>query len=218
MRTSRFAVLALMLMLVLTACGGGDSGDTTAPEDTTAPTTESTDNPAGEVSSLSDMPDECIDAFRTFLQELEPLIEGRDFNAMTQADMEALSTELETVTAPLEEQTADCPDLDMTTEDSLAAMREFAEDEAPGTVAYFVWLEEFINSVGEGGTAASGDCETDIAAIQALVDAGGTMQDLPLGELSTAGQLMTAISSECSSERVQEFMSDPAVVTWMSGG
>ena len=76
MRNSRFAALALMLVVALTACGGDSSTTTTTAADTTAPTTETTDNPAGEVSSLSDMPEECLDAFRTFLQELEPLIEG----------------------------------------------------------------------------------------------------------------------------------------------
>jgi hypothetical protein len=217
-----------MLMLTLAACGGGTSGDTTAPADdgtetTTTPTTVATTADSGnEVSSLADMPQECIDAFRTFLQEIEPIVEGRDFNAMTQADMEALSTELEEATAPLEDEVADCPELDMEAEDSIAEMREFAEAEAPGTVAYFVWLEEFINSLGGedglgGGAAVSGDCETDIAAMQAMVDAGGTMSDLTVGELAAAGQLITAISTECAAERLQEFMEDPAVEAWMSG-
>ena len=218
MRNARFALLALMLVVAIAACGGDSSSTTTAPADTTAPTTETTDNPAGEVSSLSDMPQECLDAFRTFLQELEPLVEGRDFNAMTQADMEALSTELETATAPLEEQTANCPDLDMTAEDSIAAMKEFAEDEAPGTLAYFVFLEQFIGSVGEGAGEASGDCETDLAALDAYVAQGGTMNDLPLGELTTAGALMAAVSTECSPERFQEWVTQEAVAAWMAGG
>ena len=137
---------------------------------------------------------------------------------MTQADMEALSTELETARPRLEEQTANCPDLDMTAEDSIAAMREFAENEAPGTVAYFVWLEQVIGSVGEGAGEASGDCETDLAALEAYVAQGGTMNDLPMGELATVGALMTAVSTECPAERFQEWVAQEDVAAWMAGG
>jgi hypothetical protein len=141
---------------------------------------------------------------------------------MTQDDMEALSTELEEASLPLEEQVEDCPDLDMEAEESIAEMREFAEAEAPGTVAYFIWLEEFIAAMGGegglgGGTTASGDCETDIAAVQAMVDAGGTMSDMTVGELAAAGELITAISTECAADRLQEFMADPDVAAWMGG-
>ena len=225
MRTSRFALLALMLLVVLAACGGDASTDTTTPADdggdtTTTPAAVSTTEGSGEqVSSLADMPEECLDAFRTFLQELEPLVEGRDFNQMTQADMEAFLAEIEPISAPLEEQTADCPDVDLSAEESLAAMREFAEAEAPGTVAYFIWLEEFIGSFGEGssGVEASGDCETDLATLDEYVAQGGTMSDLPVGELAGVGALITAVSSECSPERFQEWVTDEANAAWMSG-
>ncbi len=224
MKTSRFALLGLMLLVVL-ACGGSSSGDTTTPADdgagetTTTPTTVATTTDSGEqVSSLADMPQECLDAFRAFLQELEPLVEGRDFNQMTQADMEAFLAEIEPISAPLEEQTADCPDVDLSAEESLAAMREFAETEAPGTVAYFAWLEEFIVSFGEGGgVEASGDCETDLATLDEYVGQGGTMSDLPVGELAGVGALLTAVSTECPPERFQEWVTEEANATWMAG-
>ena len=56
-----------------------------------------------------------------------------------------------------------CPDASGTDEEAFAAMIEIAEREAPGTVPYFRWIEEFAGSMGEGGgLTSSGDCETDI--------------------------------------------------------
>jgi hypothetical protein len=226
-KSSRSISLAVALLLIA-ACGGAASGgSTTAPPDVT--TTEGVDvtSPPDETSipgeddpgvvSLEDMPAECIEAFRAFLQAIEPYVEDVDFQNATMADLEALSAEMEPILAPFEEETIDCPDLDMSEEESVAAMREMAERDAPGTVAYFAWIEEFMVAGGAGGAEVSGDCETDIATLQGYVDQGGTMSDLTMGELTAVGELMTAIGTECSSERFQEWFSQEDVIAWQSG-
>ena len=229
MKSSRVVVLILML-LVIAACGGGASGDsTTVPADTTTPgadvtsPAESTTLPEddesdpGTITDLSDMPAECVDAFRAFLQELEPIVEDIDFENATMADLEEFSTQIEPIATQFEGETASCPELDPSTEESIAFMREVAEQDAPGAVAYFDWLEEFIVSIEGGGGSASGDCETDIAALQAYVDQGGTMADLTVSDVAAVSGLMTAASTECPPERFQEWISQEDVAAWAAG-
>jgi hypothetical protein len=220
-RTGLIAVLALMLLLV-SACASGatetteaaaaDPTTTAADEPTTTEATEETSDP-GSVGSLGDMPAECVEAFRTFLREIEPIVEDFDFESATMADLETLGTEFETLSTDFEEETASCPELDATTEESFAAMIEFARNEAPGTVGYFEFLQQF-------ATAASGtvseDCETNIAAAQEFVDRGGSMQDLTLAESTQLGQLFAAISNTCSPERAGEWFAEEDVNEFMS--
>jgi len=223
-KSSRIVVVLLMLMVVA-ACGGGASGgSTTVPVDTTTggadvttppeSTTVPQDENPGTITDMSDMPAECVDAFRAFLQELEPIVADIDFENATMADLENFGTEIEPIASQFEAETATCPELDLSTEDSIAFMREIAEQDAPGTVAYFQWLEEFVAGMEGGGTAASGDCETDIAALQAYVDQGGAMSDLTMGEIAAVTSLMTAVSTECTPERFQEWISQEDVAAW----
>jgi len=226
-KSSRVLVLFVMLLLIA-ACGGGAAGDsttvpadtttgaadTTVPESTTIPEDDGSD--PGTITDLSDMPAECVDAFRAFLQELEPIVVDIDFENATMADLEAFGTDIEPIASQFEAETATCPELDLSTEDSIAFMRDIAEQDAPGTVAYFDWLEEFIVSIDGGGTA-SGDCETDIAALQVYVDSGATMSEMTMGDVSAVTSLMTAASTECSPERFQEWLSQPDVAAWAAG-
>jgi len=228
-KSSRIVVL-FMMFLVVAACGGGASGgSTTVPADTTTGAADVTSPPEsttvpeedesdpGTITDMSDMPAECIDAFTAFLQELEPIVEDIDFENATMADFEAFGTEIEPIASQFEDETASCPELDLSTEESIAFMREVAEQDAPGTVAYFVWLEEFIASMDDGGASASGDCETDIAALQTYVDQGGTMSDLTMSDVAAVTSLMTAVSTECSPERFQEWVSQEDVAAWAGG-
>lgn len=228
MKMSRSVALVLALLLIA-ACGGGASGgSTTVPADgvtttegvdVTSPPDETTvpDDDPGSVASLDDMPAECIEAFRAFLRALEPYVEDVDFENSTMEELNALFTEMEPILTPFEEQTASCPELDISDEESIALMREMAERDAPGTAAYFAWIEEFTASADDGGAAVSGDCETDIAALQGFVDQGGTMADMTLGEMTTVGNLMAAASTECSPERFQEWVSQEDVAAWANG-
>jgi hypothetical protein len=214
MRRGRNLVLAALVMVLL-ACQSGTTTETTAaPVETTDAPTETAD--AGSVGSVDDMPAECMDALREYLQAIEPVVEGIDFQSLTQTDFEAVSEELEAATAGFEERTESCPDLDVSTAESFSIIREFAEEEAPGTVAYFTFIEDFVGALESGGNA-SGDCETDIAAFQEFVDRGGSMADLTAAEVAEASTLMSSIGANCSDERFLEWSQDEDIQTWISG-
>jgi hypothetical protein len=221
--------LLILLVVLVTACGGTAATTTAAePDDTT--TTEAPpvdeeggeDEGTGETVDFSDMPQECIDAFVDFLQAIEPIVEGFDFENATLEDMETIGTELEAVTeAPTAEmENLDCPDPSGTDEEAFAAMIEIAENEAPGTVAYFEWIEGFTGSFGDEGTStgSSGDCETDIEAMEAIIADNDSMADLTLTEVTEFGALMTTITTDCSTDRAQEFLTQPEVQEFLSSG
>jgi hypothetical protein len=225
-KSSRSIVLVLALFL-FAACGGASSGgSTTAPPDvvttggadTTAPSADTTapseDDPG--VASLDDMPAECIEAFSNFLQAIEPFIQDIDFENSTGAELEAVFAEIEPISDSFEAETANCPELDMSNEESVAAMQAMAERDAPGTAGYFAWLASFMANVDDGGASVSGDCETDIATLQAFVDRGGTMADLTMSELTEVSNLMVAAGTECTPERWNEWLDQDSVAAWGS--
>lgn len=223
MRVTRVAVLAAFL---LAACGGAAETGTTTPN--TEPNVSTTAVPTGsddgsQIVTVEDIPQECIDAFATYLRAIEPVIQDMDFNTASANEFEAIGTELEAATAAFEEASTagGCEDinLDLSDEESFDLIIELAQREAPGTVAYFEWIRDFSASMGEGtGAAASGDCETDIEAFQAIVDQGGTMSDLPMAEIGSVSNLITAISSECSVERMGEFFAKEDVAAFLETG
>jgi hypothetical protein len=215
--------LLILLILLVTACGGTAATTTEAEADDTTTTTAPIDEENGETVDFADMPQECIDAFVNFLQAIEPVVEGFDFENATIEDMETIGTELEAATeAPTAEMDSlDCPDPSGTDEEAFAAMIDIAEREAPGTVAYFEWIQDFTGDFedGEGTTGgASGDCETDIETMEALIAESDGMGDMTLAEVTAFGSLMTAITTECSADRAQEFLSQPEVQEFMASG
>lgn len=224
--------LLTLLVVLVTACGGTAATTTAAePDDTTttaAPVDEAgedegAEDGSGETVDFADMPQECIDAFVDFLRAIEPTVEGFDFESATIEDMETMGTELEAVTEgpAAEMESLNCPDPTGSDEETFAAMIEIAEREAPGTVAYFEWIKELAGSFGSGdgtSTGSSGDCETDIAAMEAMIAEHDTMADLTFDDIAQFGALMTTITGTCSSERAQEFLSQPEVQEFMNSG
>jgi len=225
--------IALVLALVaLAACGGEDAGTTTvadAGDDEAtstsaaaeATTTTADDEDDGQVVGIDDIPQECMDLFVSFLRDIEPLVEPVDWANATTEDLEELGTALEPLTEEYDASVAGtgCDDLelDATDEESFEFMIDMAEREAPGAVAYFEWIRDFTSGMSDA-PQASGDCETDIAAMQAIVDQGQTMNQLPMAELTAVGSLMTAIAMECPPERSAEFFEKEDVAAFTSGG
>jgi hypothetical protein len=164
------------------------------------------------------MPAECVDALVGFLKAIEPAMEGVDFSTVTAGDLEELGAELEALGADysgtLED--LDCPDPEGSDEEAFAAMIEIAEREAPGTVAYLEWIESFADAADSIGEA-SGDCETDIAAFESIVDEKGSMANLTMEEVVEVGGLVSSISTVCSPERAQEFLSQDDVTSFLDG-
>jgi hypothetical protein len=207
-----FRALTLILAVALAACGGGDVTETTTSAEAPATTA---DEGEGTVS-FDDMPAECVEALVGFLQAIEPALEGIDFSTRTAAELEAVGAEMEALgddyATTLDD--LDCPDPEGSDEEAFAAMIEIAEREAPGTVAYLEWIESFAaaaDSVGE----TSGDCETDIAAFEAIVDEKGSMTNLTMEEVVEVGGLVTSISTVCTPDRAEEFLSQEKVTNFL---
>ena len=232
--TRRLLAGLIAATLVLAGCGGGDGGadsstttadevetpTTGAPVDTTVATTD--DDDGGQTVGIGDIPQECVDAFVAFLREMEPIVEGVDWESASLEDLEALGEELEPLTADYEAATAGsaCEDLevDASAEESFQYMIDLASREAPGTVPYFEMIRDFAGGFGEGlGAGVSNDCETDIAAVQAIVDEGGSMAELEASQLATMGGLVASITANCSTERAAEFFSQEDITNFMGG-
>ena len=220
-------LLIVLLLVLVAACGGAADSTTTgaSAETTAAPTTTGAvaeeggeDTGTDNTVSIADMPEECIDAFVQFLQAIEPVVADFDFENASVDEFEAMGTELETVGAEQEAEmeSLNCPDTSGTDEETFAAMIDIAEREAPGAVPYFRWIEEFAGAFGEGGSTASGDCETDIGALEAVIADNETMGDMTMTEVAEVGALMTAITTECSAERVEEFFAQQEVETFLN--
>lgn len=233
----RLLIGLLATVLAVGACGGGDGGaDTTDATDGAAtPTTQAQvtsteategDDGDGQTVDIGDIPQECVDAFVGYLREIEPVLEEVDWANATMADFEGIAESLESVTAEYETTItgSNCDDLevDASGEESFEYMIDLAREEAPGTVPYFEMIRDFTEGFGEGfgegsDTEVSNDCETDIATLQAIVDEGVPMQELPAGELGAIGGLITSISANCTQDRSLEFFSKEDVAAFMAG-
>ena len=209
MRVFRASILILTVALV--ACGGDGGTDTTLAETSTTVVEDS----AGTVD-FADMPQECIDALVGYLRAIEPAVEDVDFETTTGDDLEAMGTELEGLseeyTTAIED--LDCPDPSGSDEEAFAAIIELAEQEAPGTVGYLQWVQGL--AAGFDDAEVSGDCETDISALRAIIEENSSMSDLTMTEVVHVGSLVASVSTACSPERAEEFFAEPDVAAFMA--
>jgi hypothetical protein len=208
MRVFRASILILTVALVV--CGGDGGTDTTLAETTTTVVEDS----AGTVD-FADMPQECIDALVGYLQAIEPAVEDVDFESTTGEDLEAMGTELEGLseeyTTAIED--LDCPDPSGSDEEAFAAIIELAEQEAPGTVGYLQWVQGL--AAGFGDAEVSGDCETDISALRAIIEESSSMSDLTMTEVVQVGSLVASVSTACTPDRAEEFFAEPDVAAFL---
>lgn len=230
---------ALVMALLVAACGGGgdgaadptttiaDPGEVTtapaAPTTTEAPATTEAgdDDDSGPMVDLGDIPQHCIDAFVDFLKAIEPTVETVDWSTASLEDLERISEELDDVMVEYEEETLDaaCDDIEVnaTDEESFEYMLAIARAEAPGTVSYFEMIRDMAMGFGGSTGAGSGDCEADIAAIEAMIAEHGSMEHLSVADLSTAGGLIMSITSNCSAARAAEFFEREDVSNFLEG-
>jgi hypothetical protein len=206
-----FRASIVVLAVVLVACGGDGGTDTTQAETTT---TEAAEASRGTVD-FADMPEECIDALVGYLEAIEPAVEGIDFETTTGPELETLGTELaelsEDYTTTIED--LDCPDPAGSDEEAFASIIELAEQDAPGTVGYLQWVQS--SMAGFEGAEVSGDCETDISALRAIIDEKSSMSDLSMTEVVQVGSLVASISTNCSADRAEEFFAEADVAAFL---
>ena len=229
------------------AAEGGTSSDdaataTEAPEVTTAETSSATSEDSAtadtadtaddtgetiEIDDFGDLPEECRNLFADFLRQIEPTVSEIDWDNATMADFESLSTEMQTQSDSFDEEiaAANCDDYDIgESAESIQAMIDFAEDEAPGTVGYLEFLASFLEDLsGDGSGADMGaadvptDCEGAIAYVDALIAEHDTMMDMPVNSMMAVSTAVTNISSNCPADQAQEFLTRPDVTAFMGG-
>ena len=206
MRVFRASIVVLAVAVM--ACGGdGDGAETT--------TTEAAAEDSAGTVDFADMPQECIDALVGYLQAIEPAVEGVDFESTTGSELDAMGTELEALSEDYSTaiEDLDCPDPAGSDDEAFAAIIELAEQEAPGTVGYLEWVQSL--AAGFGDAETSGDCETDISALRAIIDEYSSTSDLTMTEVVQVGSLVASISTACSPERAEEFFAEADVAAFL---
>lgn len=189
---------------------------TTLPPTTTQPTAE-TDTDVEIIDDFGDVPAECRNALADFLRTVEPMVSDIDWDTATMADFEQISTELEDEGEAFDAATEDCNDFDFASdEESLQAMIEFAEEEAPGTVGWLEFIGALAFSGDDTATAAAMTCEEAIAYFDELIAGGATtMSSLPVSELTGVTSALNVITTDCDVEVMDEFLSREDVTAFL---
>jgi hypothetical protein len=211
--------------------------ENTAAEDEGDENTDEGDEDVVEVDDINDIPEECRDLMGDMLERIEPIVEEVDWENADMASMQSISEELDAEVSGMdaEMEEAGCNDFELADDASMDTFIELAEDRAPGTVAYFEFIqrlqEDFAEitipdvSVPEGDGAeidlgdtgdVPQDCDGAIAYVEDLMDEHESMMEMPIDELSGVGTATTVITTKCSANQMNDFFSDPDVTAWMS--
>jgi hypothetical protein len=197
--------------VVMTACGGGGTG--TGVADATSSGARATDAPSSSTTPqateasptpiLNEEQQRCVDAFMTYLEDIEDVVDGFDFSGASLLEYQDVLMKL----VPAGEALVDrvkgmrCAVLDGTPSEEMAAIIvDIARTEAPGSVPYLELLLSSSEYPVEG-------CLKDIATLQRYVDAGGTVRDLSVEERYHVFGLVASISATCSLQTGGRFLS-----------
>ena len=199
----RRATVAVLLTVMMVACGDGGTGtrDATSSEAsaTEAPGASTTPQPTTAARPtttpiLSDEEQACLDAFMTYLEDIEHVVEGFDFAEATLLEYQDVLVKLVPAGQALVDRVKGmrCDVLDGTPSDEMAPIIvDIARTRAPGSVPYLELLIASSEFPVEG-------CLKDIPALQRYVDAGGTVRDLSVEERYHVFGLVSSISATCS--------------------
>ena len=222
---------------LLAACGSSSNGvsvgtqpagasDTTSASAATTPAADDTATTAAgssdtiNVNDFSEMPPKCIELLGKFLKKIEPTVSQIDWNTATVAEFEEFSKQFQTDSDSFdaESSAAGCDKYNLTGSDdkTFEQMAALAGTEAPGTLGFINFLKSLATS--DAATADTPtDCTGTIAAIEPFLSKGKTMKDLTLADVSRLGQLMTAVSKNCTSDEANAFFSRDDVTAFISG-
>jgi hypothetical protein len=214
---------AAVLTVVMVACGGGGTGTTdattseaSATDGLHASTTPQATTAASPTTTpiLSDEEQRCVDAFMTYLVDIEDVVDGFDFAAATLLEYQDVLVKMVPAGQALADRVGGmrCSVLDGTPSGELAPIIvDIARTRAPGSVPY---LELLIAS----SEFPIRGCIKDIAAMQQYVDAGGTVRDLSVEERYHAFGLVASINATCSLTTGGRFLSSNKVERFLEIG
>jgi len=201
----RRATAAALLTVLMVACANGGTGTgagdtspsgagvTDTPRASTTPEATSEGSPT-TTPILSEEQQACLDAFMTYLEDIEDVVDGFDFAAATLLEYQDVLVKLVPAGQALVDRVEGmhCDVLDGTPSDEMAPIIvDVARTRAPGSVPYL----ELLLSSSEFPVKG---CRKDIPALQRYVDAGGTVRDLPVEERYHVFGLVSSISATCS--------------------
>lgn len=203
---------------VSVGAGSNDTSVTTATDDTATSISGSDDTIT--VENFGDMPPQCIALLGKFLKKIEPVVSEIDWDKATLGDFntfgEQFKTESDAFDADSTAAGCDKYNLQGSDEKQIEQMAALAAVEAPGTVGFIKFLGSLAASATASGSIPS-DCAGTIAAIEPFLADGKTMQDLTMAQVTQLGQLMTGISSNCTTEEASAFFARPDVTTFIGG-
>lgn len=204
--------------LVLTACGGGDGAEadeeatttteSVASETTEAPTT--TEAAAPETTAADDgggtagpLSQACQDLWVEYVKELDPIIDGRALLSLSEAEADQITAAVE----PIEEKydglivEGNCPgDIDLREDfELLGLLLELTEREAPGALPFIEFIAQQAGYYDDDD-AVSGDCDEDLATLEALIDDNGVITNLDPEGQALYTSLVSSMFGTCQAE------------------
>ncbi|MEP7201423.1 MAG: hypothetical protein ABI894_02380 [Ilumatobacteraceae bacterium] len=209
---------------LLAACGssdkdvskGTDNSATDAANDTSIGGSDDTIT----VNDFRDMPPKCIELLGQFLKKIEPTVSAIDWEKATLGDFEKIGTQFDADSNSFDTDLAatgcDKYNLDNSDASQFEQMEALAAVKAPGTVGFLKFLNSLTTAASGDGEAVPTDCDGTIAAIEPFL-AKGTMQDLTMAEVTRVGQLMTAVSANCTAEQSTAFYGRDDVTAFIGG-
>jgi hypothetical protein len=201
--TVRRATVAALLAVVMVACGDGGTGATDATSSEASVTDAPDASPTPQATTgasptttpiLSADEQACVDAFMTYLEDIEDVVDGFDFEEATLLEYQDVLVKLVPAGQALVDRVKGmrCAVLDGAPSDELAPIIvDIARTRAPGSVPYLELL------IASSEFPVNG-CIKDIATMQRYVDAGGSVRDLSVEERYHVFGLVSSISATCS--------------------
>lgn len=221
----RRATASALLTVVMVACGGGGTG--TGSMDATVSAAGATEGPSTSITPqatpeasptttpiLSEEEQRCVDAFMTYLKDIEGVVDGFDFAGATLLEYQDVLVKLVPAGQALVDRVAGmrCDVLDGTPSEELTPIIvDIAQTRAPGSVPYLELL------IASSEYPIKG-CLKDIPALQRYVDAGGTVRDLSVEERYYVFGLVSSISATCSLLTGGRFLSSNEVERFLEIG
>jgi hypothetical protein len=218
-------IIVVGAIALLAACGstktddpvGGGADDTSA---SAGSASASSSDDTITVDNLGDMPPKCVELLGAFLKKIEPTASKVDWDTATLADFETYIATSKTETEAFDAQTsaAGCDKYNLSGSDErqLEQMAELAAKEAPGALGFV----KFLGALSVGAASTDGSIPTDCAGTIALIEpylTKGAMKNLTAAEVTTLGQLMSGVSSNCTTEEASAFFGRADVGAFISG-
>lgn len=167
------------------------------------------------IRTVDEIPKECRDEMASFLREIEPIVSPIDWDTASISDFESIADDFTEQTAEFEAASAaaECNNLVFEGGGEFDLLVDFAEQEAPGVVGFFEFLEimRAPSAASDDGSAAGDSeavtletCADGIAFMEDLLAEYDTIRDVPASQLATFQQLPPVLST-CTATEAEFF-------------